>query len=202
MEQLVTYLALGDSYTVGETLPLRLSFPYQVMQLLRKKGLRLAPPEIVAKTGWTTDELSSAITEHSFLPSYDFVTLLIGVNNQYRKRTVENYAEEFEPLLRQAIAFAGGRPQRVAVLSIPDYGVTPTGQSMEPDRIALELDGFNEVNRTIAERFHVTYIEITAGSREALHDPSLVAEDKLHPSAKEYAKWAGKVAEWIGSGEK
>lgn len=192
-----TYLALGDSYTVGELVPLRDSFPYQAVQLLRAAGLPFAAPEIVAKTGWTTDELADAISEYSFLPSYDFVSLLIGVNNQYRGRSAEEYATQFEELLKKALRFAGGRSRRVAVLSIPDYGVTPTGQTMDPEKIAREIDEFNRLNRSISQQHGVLYIEITEGSREALHDPGLIAEDKLHPSGKEYAKWAGKLAgEW------
>jgi lysophospholipase L1-like esterase len=192
-----TYLALGDSYTVGELVPLRYSFPYQAVQLLRAAGLPFAAPEIVAKTGWTTDELSDAISEYGFLSSYDFVSLLIGVNNQYRGRPAAEYATQFEELLRKAIEFAGGQPRRVAVLSIPDYGVTPTGQAMDPQKIAREIDEFNRINQSISEQHGVHYIEITEGSREALHDPELIAEDKLHPSGKEYAKWAGKLMrEW------
>lgn len=192
-----TYLALGDSYTIGELVPLRFSFPYQAVQLLRKAGIPFAAPEIVAKTGWTTDELAAAMTEYSFLPSYDFVSLLIGVNNQYRGRSATEYATQFEELLKQALHFAGGQPRRVAVLSIPDYGVTPSGQNMDPEKIACAIDEFNRINRSISEQYGVHYIEITKGSRDALHDPELIAEDKLHPSAKEYAKWATKLAsEW------
>jgi lysophospholipase L1-like esterase len=192
-----TYLALGDSYTVGELVPLRYSFPYQTVQLLREAGLSFAAPEIVARTGWTTDELAVAISEYNFLPSYDFVSLLIGVNNQYRGRSATEYAAQFEELLKQALQFAGGQARRVAVLSIPDYGVTPAGQTMDPQKIARELDEFNRINRSISDQHGVAYIEITEGSREALHDPELVAGDKLHPSATEYSKWAEKLAgEW------
>lgn len=192
-----SYLALGDSYTIGELVPLRYSFPYQAVQLLRAAGLSFTAPEIIAKTGWTTDELAAAVSHYSFLSTYDFVSLLIGVNNQYRGRPAGEYAEQFEDLLKKALFFAGERARRVAVISIPDYGVTPTGQAMDPGKIARELDEFNRINASVSRKYGAHYIEITRGSREALHDPELIAEDKLHPSAKEYAKWASKLAEVV-----
>ena len=128
MHHTYTYLALGDSYTIGEGVPLHKTFPYQTVCLLRKGGYTFYAPEIVAKTGWTTGELEAAIGEHLLLPKYDFVSLLIGVNNQYRGRSIIEYKEQFEHLLKKAISFAGGKPEHVVVLSIPDYGVTPFGQ--------------------------------------------------------------------------
>ena len=188
-----TYLALGDSYTIGESLPSNENFPNQTVQLLQKAGFDLQIPEIIAKTGWTTDELQDAINKHKFQPSYDLVTLLIGVNNQYRGRTVEEYKPQFESLLKQAIKFAGNKNDRVIVLSIPDWGVTPYAEGRDRKKIAEEIDAYNVANKMIAEKYKVHYIDITANTREAANDRTLLANDGLHPSAKEYAKWAEKL---------
>jgi len=188
-----TYLALGDSYTIGQSLPLEDNFPHQTVALLRKKGMLMADPEIVAKTGWTTDELMAAISKRALKSNYDYVSLLIGVNNQYRGRDIATYQKEFEQLLLQAIQFAGGNTQHVYVLSIPDWGVTPFAEGRDRKKIEKEIDQFNATNKKTAEEHKVHYIEITAGTREAKQDVSLVADDKLHPSKKEYARWAEKL---------
>ncbi len=185
-----SYLALGDSYTIGESVPVYENFPYQAVQMLRQKGKAFQAPEIVAKTGWTTDELSATIGKTGFLPSYDIVSLLIGVNNQYRGRSTDEYAVQFEALLKQAIVFAGGKPAHVFVISIPDWGATPFAQDRDRAKIAEEINAFNAINHKISTQYKVDYIDITPGSREALADPTLVAKDKLHPSGNEYAKWA------------
>ncbi|MBI1342739.1 MAG: SGNH/GDSL hydrolase family protein [Terrimonas sp.] len=192
-------LALGDSYTIGESLVLTDSFPYQVVQHLRQKGIAANAPEMIAKTGWTTDELQRAMQEHTFLPAYDFVTLLIGVNNQYRGRSVHNYQTEFELLLQQAVQLTGGDPGHLVILSIPDWGVTPFAAGKDLQKISLEIDAFNDVNRNLALQYQCHYIDITAGSREALHQPSLIAADGLHPAATEYQRWAKKISELIFS---
>jgi lysophospholipase L1-like esterase len=196
-QQALSYLALGDSYTIGESLPLKDNFPYQTVELLKQKGIQISEPVIVAKTGWTTDELMTAIEMQQLKGQFYFVSLLIGVNNQYRGRDIENYQKEFEQLLQKAIAFAGGTTNHVFVLSIPDWGATPFAEGRDRLKIANEIDQFNSVNKKISERFKVNYIEITAGTREASKDPSLVAEDKLHPSKKEYARWAEKLSQAI-----
>ena len=196
-QQALSYLALGDSYTIGESLPLKDNFPYQTVDLLKQKGIQISEPVIVAKTGWTTDELMTAIEMQQLKGQFNFVSLLIGVNNQYRGRDIENYQKEFEQLLQKAIAFAGGTTNHVFVLSIPDWGATPFAEGRDRLKIANEIDQFNSVNKKISERFKVNYIEITAGTREASKDPSLVAEDKLHPSKKEYARWAEKLSQAI-----
>jgi lysophospholipase L1-like esterase len=194
-----TYLALGDSYTIGEQVPLSKNFPSQTVELLRKNGYDFGAPEIVARTGWTTDELELAINNHSFDKEYDFVTLLIGVNNQYRGRSSSEYEDQFETLLEQAIQFAGNDSDHVAVLSIPDWGVTPFANGGDRKQIAKEIDAFNTVNRQIARKYHIHYIDITPFTREAAHDPSLLAPDGLHPSAKEYKRWAEIISAWIKS---
>jgi lysophospholipase L1-like esterase len=197
--KLYTYLALGDSYTIGEALPLQQSFPYQTIELLRKEKINIAAPEIIAKTGWTTDELAGAIDQHTFLPQYDFVSLLIGVNNQYRGHSAEEYKKEFESLLQKAIGFAGNNNSTVIVLSIPDYSVTPFAKEMDVQKIEREIKEFNSVNHSIAEQCGVHYIYITDSTQKAKNDLSLLAEDGLHPSAKEYFNWAKQVAEKIKS---
>ena len=191
-------LSIGDSYTVGEMVAFYESFPSQTFQLLVKSGHDFEV-EILAKTGWTTDELQQAISKHKFRPGYDFVTLLIGVNNQYRGRTVENYKPEFESLLKQAIKLAGGKPDHVIILSIPDWGATPFAKDRDREQIAKEIDEYNAANKEISSTYGVNYIDITPGTREASSDISLLTTDGLHPSAREYARWAEKVSTIIQS---
>jgi len=188
-----TYLALGDSYAIGQSVLSSENFPNQTVQLLNQQNYNFKSPEILATTGWTTDELQTNINSHTFTLPYDFVSLLIGVNNQYRGRSVENYKPEFESLLKQAIQFAGGNANRVIVVSIPDWGVTPFANGRDRAQIAKEIDDYNAANKYISVIYKVNYIDITPGSREAATDLSLVAGDGLHPSAKEYARWAQKV---------
>jgi lysophospholipase L1-like esterase len=163
----------------------------------------LASPRIIARTGWTTDELEEGIVaannETALQPSYDFVTLLIGVNNQYRGRTVENYRTEFEELLKKAIGYAGNRRERVVVLSIPDWGVTPFAEGRDRGQIAREIDLYNTVNKEIATKYRVHYIDITPWTREAANDPGLLAADGLHPSGKEYLRWAERIVPYFRS---
>lgn len=192
-----SYLALGDSYTIGESVPSNDNFPNQTVSLLKSSGYDFKAAELVAKTGWTTDELQNSINNHSFTPPYNIVTLLIGVNNQYRARSVDNYKSEFESLLKQAIQFAGNRAHHVIVLSIPDWGVTPFASGRDRDQIAKEIDAYNTANKTITDQYKVQYIDITPWTREAETDLSLLANDGLHPSAKEYKRWAEKLADKI-----
>lgn len=192
-----TFLALGDSYTIGHNVLPAENFPAQTFQLMTHLGYNFRSPEIVATTGWTTDELQNNINSHTFNFPYDIVTLLIGVNNQYRGRSVENYKPEFESLLKQAIQFAGGKADHVVVLSIPDWGVTPFAAGRDRDQIAREIDEYNAANKDISEMYNVHYINITPWTREAANDPSLIAADGLHPSAKEYKRWSEKLADKI-----
>ena len=192
-----SYLALGDSYTIGESVLPSENFPNQAVRLLTQSGYNFKSPELVAKTGWTTDELQNNINSHTFTPPYDIVTLLIGVNNQYRGRPVDTYKPEFENLLRQAIQFAGGKTDHVIVLSIPDWGVTPFANGRDRAQIAREIDEYNSANKTISENYKVNFIDITSLTREAANDLSLLAADGLHPSAKEYKRWSEKLADKI-----
>jgi lysophospholipase L1-like esterase len=190
---MISYLALGDSYTIGEGVALFDSFPYQLCGLLRKEKILCNAPEILAKTGWTTDELQAQINKHSFNPPYSFVTLLIGVNNQYRGRTAENFEPEFQSLLQQAIKFAGNRKERVFVLSIPDWGQTPFAKDRDRNKISLEIDAYNEVIRNNCNRKDITFIDITTFPREKNNASFLVTSDELHPSSQEYSRWAGLI---------
>jgi lysophospholipase L1-like esterase len=193
------YLALGDSYTIGEAVPLNKSFPYQVVQLLRKQEYNFNAPEIVAKTGWTTDELQDAIHNYKFLPKYDFVSLLIGVNNQYRGRDAIEYKEQVEEILKKSIELANGKKEHVIVISIPDYSITPHAKSMDIDKISKQVDVFNGINKALSIQYKVQYVDVTSGTKDKKNDPSLTALDGLHPSEKTYAKWAEKIVEAITS---
>jgi lysophospholipase L1-like esterase len=188
-----SFLALGDSYTIGEGVPIYESFPYQVVQLLRKQGVHFHAPEIVAKTGWTTSELAEHLINHELNDHYDFVTLLIGVNNQYRGLSPEDYISDFEFLLKKAIHFTSNK--KVVVLSIPDWGTTPFAEGRDRKAIASEIDAYNAAKKTIAEKNSVAFIDITTSQRADNDRTGYIAPDKLHPSGKEYAKWAASVAE-------
>jgi lysophospholipase L1-like esterase len=183
-----TYLALGDSYTIGEGVPIYESFPYQTVQLLRNAGHSFHAPEIVAKTGWTTNELSAGIAQMILQPRYDFATLLIGVNNQYRGRSVEDYAPQFEELLKKALTFS----PHVIVLSIPDWGATPFAAGRDVQKIAGEIDAYNRVNEDLSAQYKAYYVDVTPSTRNP--NETLLAADKLHPSGKEYYRWAQEVA--------
>lgn len=185
------YLALGDSYTIGQSVTAAERFPAQTINILSKDSISFNVPEYIAQTGWTTGNLISAInTTPPSKTTYDFVTLLIGVNNQYQGRSQTEYATEFTALLNTAIQYAGNRTKRVAVLSIPDWGVTPFANGRDRALIALQIDSFNVINKQIALAKGVNYIDITPSTRMAATDPTLVATDGLHPSGNEYSKWA------------
>lgn len=192
-----TYLALGDSYTIGEQVSAADNFPHQAVTLLRKQGIDVADPKIIAVTGWTTDELTAAIKEAGIRDTFSFVTLLIGVNNQYRGRSVENYREEYTNLLQQAIGFAGGDNDHVFVLSIPDWGVTPFAEGRDRQKIAEEIDAYNAAKKEITLAHDCHWLEITERTREHGTDESYLVGDKLHYSEKEYAIWAERLAPMI-----
>jgi lysophospholipase L1-like esterase len=192
-----TLLCLGDSYTIGEAVDEQKRFPMQAVALLKKEGLQFSTPEIIAKTGWTTDELAIAIKEKNLRKKFDFVTLLIGVNNQYRGRDAANYRKEFRDLLNTAIEFADGNANHVFVLSIPDWGVTPFGnKDLRGEKtIGLEIEFFNAINKEETLKAKARYIDITPVSKEAKNKPALLAFDGLHPSGEMYQYWANLLAE-------
>ncbi|MNJ91657.1 GDSL-like Lipase/Acylhydrolase [compost metagenome] len=190
-----SYLALGDSYTIGESVAMESNFPYQLAAKLNQEGLDVGQPHIIATTGWTTSELQTAIKEAALKQKFDLVTLLIGVNNQYRGESLSAYRKEFKELLQTALDFANGDKAHVFVVSIPDWGVTPYGLNSGRDQqtIAAEIDAFNAINKEETLAMGVSYTDITAASRRALSDQELVATDGLHYSAKMHAEWVSSL---------
>ncbi|MBC7889867.1 MAG: SGNH/GDSL hydrolase family protein [Ferruginibacter sp.] len=189
-----SYLALGDSYTIGEQVNLLQSFPYQTVQLLRAAGLNFYAPEIIASTGWTTEELKLAIDESLLQAEYDFISVLIGVNNQYQGRSVDEFRVHFRVILELAIQQAGGVAKNVIVLSIPDWGVTPFAINKSPEKVRSEIDMYNFICQAEAEHFQTRFIDITQSQRLDGNREAFLAPDLLHPSQKEYAKWAEQIA--------
>jgi lysophospholipase L1-like esterase len=187
------HLALGDSYTIGEGVLEAGRWPVQLARQLAADGVMLEPPRIVATTGWTTDELAAAMDAAQLAPAYDLVTLLIGVNNQYRGRSAEEYIAQFGQLLARGVELAGDRPERVVVVSIPDWGVTRFAREHGHDAAAIgaALDRFNALARTAAEATGAAFVDITDLSRD---HPDELAEDGLHPDARQYARWAERIA--------
>ena len=179
----LSYLALGDSYTIGESINIKDSYPNQ----LKDQIDLIDSLKIIAKTGWTTDELIDTLNR-SIIRQYDIVSLLIGVNNQFRGYSINNYKFEFENLLNKAINYSNNK-KNVFVISIPDYGVTPFGKSRGKEKIYREINAFNDINRSISEQYNVMYFNVTDISRLAEDDSSLLADDKLHPSEKMYSEW-------------
>ncbi len=196
---IIRYLALGDSYTIGESVPAEDRWPDQLAKLLAAdiEGSLWEGPQIdllmIARTGWTVKELWEGIQAHPPTGTYDLVTLLIGVNDQYRGYPVDGYREDFRFLLGKAIEYAGGNPRKVIVLSIPDWGVTPFAADRDRQQISKQIDAFNSVNREEAEKASAHYVDVTPISRQAVSDATLIASDGLHPSGKMYALWAQQV---------
>jgi lysophospholipase L1-like esterase len=191
---LFSYLALGDSYTIGEGVLLHDSFPYQLVKMLRNIGLPFAAPEIIATTGWRTDELRSAMEKHTFLDKYHFVTILIGVNNQYQHQPVEEYKPALERLLQRALELADGKAEAVAMISIPDYGVTPFAANLDRELIGREIDIYNNIGKALTLQYKVHHLDITPLTRTAQDEPALLAADGLHPSSLLYQQWAEQLS--------
>jgi lysophospholipase L1-like esterase len=185
-----SYLALGDSYTIGEQVLFEENFPHQTVALLQQQAIAIEAPQIIAQTGWTTDELDAAITAATVVGQFDIVSLLIGVNNQYRGRTVSDFKIEFKQLLLRAVRFAGNKPNHVFVISIPDWGVTPFAAGRNQEQIAAEIDAYNKTCEEEAKQSGAHFINITTSQRADDSKDDFLAADKLHPSGKEYAKWA------------
>ncbi len=192
-----SFLALGDSYTIGQSVALNDRFPAQATGLLRASVIKINDPDYIATTGWTTQNLINAIANINPKNNYDVVTLLIGVNDQYQRMDTAGYRLRFMQLLNTSVNLAGGRRTRVFVLSIPDYSVTPfVGQQYKP-QVRAEIAWFNAINKEITLRYNIVYVDITPSSREAETNNSLVAGDGLHPSGLEYKKWAAMLAPHI-----
>jgi lysophospholipase L1-like esterase len=194
-----TYLALGDSYTIGEAVPANQSYPLQLAATLNSDKYDVLTPTIIATTGWTTANLINAIAQDTISrngTTFSFVTLLIGVNDQFQGLEQTEYQENFVQLLHTAINFAGGDTSRVFVLSIPDYGVTPFAQGRD-SVIGPQIDQFNAINKAESMKAHVNYLDITGISRQAATDPNLIAPDGLHPSGEMYAEWVQLLAPMV-----
>lgn len=192
-----TYLALGDSYTIGESVPADQSYPSLLAAELTSQKYPVSSPKIIAVTGWTTDELINAIAGSGITDKkFDFVTLLIGVNDQYRQLSQDNYRSKFQQVLSTAIKFTGGNKNRVFVLSIPDWGVTPFAAGRD-SIIGPQIDQFNAINKQITANAGVNYLDITPISRKAANEPDLIASDGLHPSGRMYAMWVNSLAPLI-----
>jgi hypothetical protein len=181
MNHSISYLALGDSYTIGESVPLHESFPYLTTQLIRKQKIAIHAPEIIAKTGWTSSELAEQLLKTELNTHYDFISLLIGVNNQYRHLSLHDFRSDFEYLLKKSIHLSNGKPQNVIILSIPDWGCT----------------SFNHVCAQFAKDYHTQFIDITTATRALKDHPSALAADQLHYSGETHLLWANKVANKI-----
>lgn len=192
------YLALGDSYTIGESVNKNESWPFVLMQYLTEKGYEVQNPCIIAKTGWTTSELLDALQSNTIIPPYDLVFLLIGVNNQYQDLSKDKYRDEFSLLLDKAVACTGNNPEKVMVLSIPDYGYTLSHADHQSD-ISREIDEYNAINESLSADKGAQYHDITKISRRGMEDPGLVADDELHPSGKQYARWVQDFGEKVVS---
>lgn len=192
-----SYLALGDSYTIGQSVPHKERYPFQTVDLLTRAGYNMKSAEIIATSGWTTEDLMTAIKDRQLNTTYDLVSLLIGVNNQYQRRSLTEYRAQFTYLLKRSIKLAGNRPTRVFVISIPDYSVTPFARNSDRNQIAHEIDMFNRENKRIAALYKVNYLNVTPESRKAATDKSLIAYDDLHFSGKEYSIWASMLAPMI-----
>jgi lysophospholipase L1-like esterase len=207
MEQLknLRYLALGDSYTIGEGIASSQRYPAQIRDSLAERGFNIAPPEIIAVTGWTTSNLKAGIKAAKPEGPYDLVSLLIGVNNQYQGLDINIYSKEFEELINQSIRLADNDTGRIIVLSIPDWGVTPFAGGANKELIAKEIDQYNAINKEIALKKGITWIDITGISRMAEKDLSLIANDGLHPSGKMYSEWVGltvpEIVKMLGKNE-
>jgi lysophospholipase L1-like esterase len=184
------FLALGDSYTIGEGVTEAERWPVQLVKKLQERDIRIGAPQIIATTGWTTDELDAAIDAARPAPPYELVTLLIGVNDQYRGRSVDEYRTQFKVLLERALYLAGMEPSRVIVVSIPDWGVTPFNRRRDKAVVAREIDAFNAVNREEAAARQVQWLDITDLTRA---EPTAVVDDGLHPSAAMYAQWTERL---------
>lgn len=188
-----SYLALGDSYTIGESVTEDNRWPNQLVKSLEKESIFIYPPQIIARTGWTTSDLKMGIDNTALDFPYDWVSLLIGVNNQYQGKSIEGFKAEFEQLLSQAILFAGSKKNRVFVVSIPDWGKMPFAKDRNREQIALEIDNFNQVIYEVCAREEIQFIDITPLSRTVGSKPEFIAADGLHPSGNQYAAWVDEI---------
>lgn len=188
------FLALGDSYTIGEGVSESERWPSQLALWLRARGIEIAQPHVIAQTAWTSDELADAIDADRPTGPFDLVTLMIGVNDQYRGRALADFTGYFEPLLRTTIAFADGDPRRVVLVSIPDWGYTPFASARDRALISTQIDAYNHWLRERASTAGAAWADLTPLSRTMLDHVGNVAADGLHPSAGIHRRWAEVIA--------
>lgn len=188
------FLALGDSYTIGEGVSEGERWPNQLVARLLDDGLAITDLRVIGRTAWTADELADAIDAENPQGPFDLVTLMVGVNDQYRSRPVDAFAPEYAKLLDRARAFAAGRAWRTIAISIPDWGATPYAAGRDRDLIAREIEAYNARSRDLAARAGVHWVDVTPASRAVLDDPSLVTADGLHPAGRMYTRWAELIA--------
>ena len=188
------FLALGDSYTIGEGVGAEDRWPSHLVKCLALDGFSISDVQLVAQTAWTADELADAIDQAKPKGPFDLVTLMVGVNDQYRSRPVDAFAPEYARLLKRAVGFAGGRAGHVIAISIPDWGATPYAEGRDRALIGREIDAYNARSRELAAREKVAWVDVTLSSRATLAEPSLVTADGLHPSGEMYVRWAGLIA--------
>nr|WP_223833861.1 SGNH/GDSL hydrolase family protein [Spirosoma profusum] len=188
-----SFLSLGDSYTIGESVSEADRWSVQLAGMLRKESVDVATPDIIARTGWTTAELQDAIKASGNQKTYSLVSLLIGVNNQYRGQSQDRYRTEFKELLQTAIKFAGGNSNHVFVLSIPDWGASPYATGQNKTKIGQEIDQFNAIAKDECQKANIPFVDITPLTRSAAGDDSQFASDGLHYSGKQMQQWATKA---------
>ena len=188
-----SYLAIGDNYTIGESISESQSWPIQLIKLLSEKNINISSPRIIAKTGWTTNELKTEINNSNLDYPYDWVSLLIGVNNQYRRRSKQEFRKQFETLLSDAITFSGNKKDKVFVVSIPDWSVMPFAEDLDKEQLAIEIDDFNQIIYEICTFEGINFVDITPISRIAKTCNDFIANDSLHPSGLQYAAWVQKI---------
>jgi lysophospholipase L1-like esterase len=192
----ISWLALGDSYTIGQGVNSSERFPAQTLELLKSRSIKTAQLTYVATTGWTSAQLDKSISQQN-LVYYDFVTVLIGVNDQFQGIDTSTYSKNFKSILNRAIQATRGESQHVLVMSIPDYSLTPEGKKLDTTKIKREIDLFNTLNKKVAKDFKCQYLDITVLGREAKSNPAWVAKDGLHPSAVAYKNWANRIFPFI-----
>lgn len=188
-----SYLALGDSYTIGESVDEKERWPVQLVEQLETKNQFFKQPSILAKTGWTTGNLNEAIISENITETFDIVTLLIGVNNQFQGRSITEFQEQFRELLIKAISFANNKPENVIVVSIPDWGVSPFASSWDRAKISSEIDAFNAIKKEETHEQNAIFVDITPISRLALNNSEFIASDNLHFSGEMYGLWVEEI---------
>ena len=190
-------LCLGDSYTIGEGVPEDQNWPHQLQRALITQGQSVQKPVVIARTGWSGAELEKAVEEAALTETFDLVTLLIGVNDQYRGYTTDSFVPTYKRLLHRALQFADGKGDRVIAVSIPDWGVTPFAKDRDREQVSRDIDAFNHVEEQTCRNGQIKWIDITPLTRQLSSQPEMLVADKLHPSGLQYSKWVEKMRPFI-----